>query len=389
MIEYQLSDAQMGFRRNRSCTDAIYTLRQLSERAIEHNRTCLLAFIDQEKAFDRVDRIILWESMGKKGISNHLINICKSLYTSSTCCVRTRTGLSRTFLVNSGVRQGCVLSPLLFITYMDNICKETNFGHEEDITELLFADDQVLIAESTECLQNPLNQINNKGEEFNMRINTKKTEIMMIGRQNDNLEIKLGNNALRQTDEFKYLGAVFTSDGKLDKEISARCTKANQVLWQITPLLTHKQIPLSSKVNLIKTIFWPTLCYQCQTWALTSSNERKIVTTEMKCLRRAAGVSRKDRIRNQEIRRMLGIKPVLHVIKEQQIKWFAHLTRMPWYYLPQRATLKRYNGYRARGRPHKRWSDGIKNSLTEMNINLRSALDRAHQRTLHLPPTLH
>jgi len=98
----------------------------------------------------------------------------------------------------------------------------------------------------------------------------------------------------------------------------------------------------------------------------------------MRCLRRAAGVTRKDRIRNEEIRQRLGIKPVIQVIKEQQMKWFLHLTRMPWYYLPQRATLKRYSWYRARVRPRKRWSDGIKNSLKEMNVNFNDALYRAH-----------
>ena len=222
-----------------------------------------------------------------------------------------------------------------------------------------------------------------------MKVSIEKTETMVIGRQQETLSIKLKDRVIKQASEFKYLGSIFTADGKIDREINIRCAKANQILGQLTPLLKHKQIPVITKANLIRTIFWPTLCYQCQTWTLTTANKRKIITTEMKCLRRAAGVTRKDKIRNEEIRRRLGIKPIIQFIKEQQIKWFGHLTRMPWYHLPQRATLKRYNNYKAKGRPRKRWSDDIKNSLRDMNINLESALDRAHRRSLHLPPTLH
>ena len=105
----------------------------------------------------------------------------------------------------------------------------------------------------------------------------------------------------------------------------------------------------------------------------------------MRCLRRAAGVTIRDKIRNEEIRR-LDVKPVMQFIKEQQIKWFGHLTRMPWYRLPQRATQKKYNEYKARGRPRKRWSDGIKNSLTNMNISLQSALKKAHTNSLRFTP---
>ena len=59
-MEPLLSDVQMGFRKGRRCTDAIFALRQLSEKAIEYNRELNLVFVDQEKAFDRVNRDKLW-----------------------------------------------------------------------------------------------------------------------------------------------------------------------------------------------------------------------------------------------------------------------------------------------------------------------------------------
>ena len=104
-----------------------------------------------------------------------------------------------------------------------------------------------------------------------------------------------------------------------------RCQKANAVSYQLAPLLKHPSISTSTKAKLINAIFLPTLTYQCQTWSLTKDLERKLVTCEMKCLRKAVNKTRRDKIRNEVIRDMAGAKPVLQHIKQQQMKWFGHI----------------------------------------------------------------
>lgn len=126
----------MGFRKNRGCTDALFIIKQLAEKTIEHNRILYTTFIDQEKAFDRVNRDQLWDILPSYGVNQHLINLCKSLYINSNSTIRTSTGYSKFFNIKTGVKQGCVLSPLLFITYMDYICKLAN-PHEIDQSTLL------------------------------------------------------------------------------------------------------------------------------------------------------------------------------------------------------------------------------------------------------------
>ena len=122
---------------------------------------------------------------------------------------------------------------------------------------------------------------------------------------------------------------MFSEDGRLDREIETRCQKANAVSYQLAPLLRHKNIPVSTKAKLISAIFLPTLTYQCQTWALTKPLQQKLVTCEMRCLRMALNKSRRDKIRNEEIRSMVGVKPVTHHIDQQRVKWFGHLPWMP------------------------------------------------------------
>jgi hypothetical protein len=78
ILELQLNDSQMGFRKDRSCTDALFVIKQLTEKVIEYDRRFHAAFIGQEKAFDRVSREQLCEILAKYGVSQHMINVCKS-----------------------------------------------------------------------------------------------------------------------------------------------------------------------------------------------------------------------------------------------------------------------------------------------------------------------
>ena len=194
---------------------------------------------------------------------------------------------------------------------------------------------------------------------------------------------------IQQTEEFKYLGAMFTEDGRMDKEIDTRCMKAYQVLGQLSPLLQHQNIPITTKKNLIQSIFIPTLCYQCQTWALTKRQESKITAIEMRCLRKAIGVTKRDRIRNEIIRERIGMEPVLKYVQRQQIKWFGHVMRMPTNTLPQRTYNNRSSGRRRRGKPRKRWCDNIKSILQQQGILMTEATHLTYDRKLHLPRHQH
>ena len=107
----------------------------------------------------------------------------------------------------------------------------------------------------------------------------------------------------------------------------------------------------------------------------------------MRCLRKTINVTRRDKVRNDTVRNQIGIESIQNYVERQQIKWFGHVIRMKPSETPHMALNARYSGARARGRPRKRWTDGIKEILERQNITLAEATHLALERRLHLPST--
>ena len=112
-----------GFRKGRSCTDAIFTVQQIIEKRKEHNLPLLPLFVDQEKAYDNVNREKLWEVMDNK-IPNYLLNTIKCIYRNTKIRIKFNDGISEPIHINKEVREGCGLTLVLFNIYINEIIQE-------------------------------------------------------------------------------------------------------------------------------------------------------------------------------------------------------------------------------------------------------------------------
>ena len=106
----ELPIEQAGFRRGRGKHDHIANLRWMMEKAREHQRDLCMCFIEYKKAFDCVEH----ERLRAMGVPVHLMVLLKRLYTNQEATVRTEFGETDNIDIGKGVRQGCILSPLLF-----------------------------------------------------------------------------------------------------------------------------------------------------------------------------------------------------------------------------------------------------------------------------------
>jgi len=114
-----LSEAQAGFRGNRSTIDQIFTLRQLAEKYEEFGRELYVCYIDFRKAFDSVWRKGLWRTMRHLGYPEKIVRILEEIYKDTFSAVRVDGDITEWFITIVGVLQGCVLSPLLFNIFLE------------------------------------------------------------------------------------------------------------------------------------------------------------------------------------------------------------------------------------------------------------------------------
>ncbi len=224
IVEPRIQEEQCGFRPGRGTLDQLYTLRRVLEGSWEFAQPVHMCFVDLEKAFDRVPRGILWEVLQEYGVGGPLLRAVRSLYCRSRSLVRIAGSKSDLFPVHVGLRQGCPLSPVLFIIFMDRISRRSHgpegiwFGSQW-ISSLLFADDVVLLAPSSQDLQHVLGRFAAECEAAGMRISTSKSEAMVLDRKKVACSLQVGGEFLPQVEEFKYLGVLFTSEGRMEREI--------------------------------------------------------------------------------------------------------------------------------------------------------------------------
>ena len=155
--EGKLMEEQVGFRPERGYTENVFAIRQLGEKMIERGKKLYAAFLDLEKAFDRVWRTGLWEALKQYGVEGRLLRAVQGMYKDSEAAVMVGEEMTEWFEVQRGVRRGCLMSPWLFNIYLDMVTREAlpSFKKGAGLTNCqiqvtLFADDTVLLAESEE-----------------------------------------------------------------------------------------------------------------------------------------------------------------------------------------------------------------------------------------------
>ena len=123
-----VEDSQFGFVPGRGTTDAIFVVRQLQEKCLAANKRLYMAFIDLEKAFDRVpQKVILWV-LRELGVEEWIVRLVQGMYADVRSRVRVGMGYSEEFEVKVSVHQGSVLSPLLLIIVLEALSRDLRSG---------------------------------------------------------------------------------------------------------------------------------------------------------------------------------------------------------------------------------------------------------------------
>ena len=183
-----MSKNQLGLREGRGTRDAICQIRLLAERMVNKNKKTFACFIDYKKAFYKVNYNKLIHVL-KKYVPLEEIRLILNLYWSRTAQVRGKSEDSRSFKIEKGVTQGCVLSPAFFNMYSEELIKEAlldESGLEVNrmiISNMQFADDTVLLTSIEKDLQRLIDKINESCATYGIELNAKKTKVMIMEKQ--------------------------------------------------------------------------------------------------------------------------------------------------------------------------------------------------------------
>lgn len=380
----QIPQEQCGFVPGRGTREHILNLRQIIEKSREFNMETYICFVDYSKAFDNVRWHKMWRILREMGTPEHLIQLLKQLYINNTANVRVNNTYSDKFKLKAGVRQGCIISPILFNIYSEHIMRIVFDDWQGGITiggrkisNLRYADDTLILAASSEELEYVMNRLDTVSREYGLRINAQKTKVMIIDRHRDNQPEIRNIAGYEVVSRFNYLGSVVTNSGGCEEEIRRRLTMARSATAKLTKIWKDTDITKNTKLRLVRALVFPIATYAAETWTIKKTDTKRIMSFEMWVYRRMLRIPWTAHRTNTSILTELNITTRLSTIINQSIlRYFGHITR-------RREGMERLvvegkiEGKRTRGRSPLRWSDQIK-SIT--GYSLSEAAQHAQER---------
>lgn len=208
----------------------------------------------------------------------------------------------------TGVRQGCLLSPFLFILCIDWIMTQTTSNSQtsiqwsltEQLEDLDFADDLALLAHTHHQMQEKSHKLETTAALFGLKINTTKNKIMKINNKN-NSPITMDQNQLDEVASFTYLGSVVAVDGGMGEDVSVRIGKARTAFNMLNKIWKAKNISLKTKLQIFNSNVKSILLYSSGTWKITTNILQKLQTFLNRCLCRLLGVYWPNTITNANL----------------------------------------------------------------------------------------
>ena len=332
-----LPEEQCGFRAARSTIDMLFVVRRLQELGRQRKIPLYMCFVDPQKAYDSVDReLLLWKVLARAGVPSVMIDVIRQFHGGMRVRVRMDDGeLSEWFEVTQGLRQGCVLSPLLFNIFFAAVIEVVlqRFSEGDTILEnlvfldegsgggpyetrldrvrravwgMLYADHAGIVSRSPAGLARMMTVIVEVFGAFGLTVSEKETETLLMralekAQQPGEtptpplpaLEIAAAGQKYHQVHQFVYLGGLITEDADITRDINRR----TKIAWGCfrkfsTELFDRPSAPLRLKARLLKAEAMEALLYGYMTWAPRNAHYRQLRTTHHKLLLRVIGYHR-------------------------------------------------------------------------------------------------
>ena len=387
--------SQHGYRNEGGTINGIFMVRRLMEKSREQCRNLHIVFIDFTKAFDIVNRPLLFKLLFKIGCPPNLLKTIQLLYSNVKARLVIDGELSKPFNYDCGVKQGCKLAPTLYglyaaialwIAFKDN--KEHSIyvrfrmdGNLFDlrrlktktktfymyIREAQYADDIAVFSDTSDGLQSLLTSYHLAAKRFGLQINAKKTEVMCLGPECD---FFIDETKLKCTDRFNYLGSILSKETNLKDELIKRIQATSCAYGRLKDrVFNDHDLTTRTKVIVFNECLMHILLYGSETWTLYSHEIKQLRTVQQRHLRNILRIKWDDFVSNEEILRRSNSVDIEVMLAQNRLGWLGHITRMD-----NSRTVKQIfygelvQGNRPVGRPRLRYKDNIKALLKTGDI---------------------
>jgi hypothetical protein len=345
-----LGETQQAFRRFRGGGDSVLIGNMVDSHLMEKNLPAYKLFVDNSKAYDFVVRDVLWIILERRGVPPLLLNLIKSTMIGARAVVKDNGVVGEeTFDLTTGLKQGCVLSCLLFNLFMGAIMEEirlrlraagigikikynfdcnpfvrvgessksnTRVGFETIVNDILFADDSVFYGYANEVEMNKVAAVVDEVmTAFGQKVNIKKTEFMIVQRpitmkakSDSSAEllvvanlvaeakarkatiVKIGDETLGCVEHFRYIGSMCSGDGSLHKEIQTRNGKMKFAYYvHRDNVFQNRRLDTIKKLQLYRIYVVPCGIYNCSAWVCSDDLLKTVNATARSLLMRIFG----------------------------------------------------------------------------------------------------
>lgn len=365
-LEATTSEEQAGCRSGRSCIDHIHTLRAIIDKHNQFKKPLVITFLDFKSAFDSVYRQALPILLKYRGIPQKIIDLIDMLYHDSQSVVRIGQQLSTPFETKSGVKQGSILSPVLFNCFIDYIMSSVRNDKDRDID---YVDDVTLINHNQNSAQCMIDRVIEVASSVGLTLNPLKCKSMFIHYPQPYQGLSINNQTIEIVDHFTYLGSVISANGCISHDINHRIQCAfnsfNKLRFRI---FENKYLSIDTKLLVYQSSIRSVLTYGSATWPHTQTELYKLEVFDRNRLREILGISLIEHFANEKLYELAKLPPLRSLIRQTRLTWFGHICRMAPNRLPHRETFASVDESwtRFKGRCRNNFLGAIKNEAEKI-----------------------
>ncbi len=343
---------QVAYQKGISSLNASFNLQEVTLHHVERNGTINVALLDSCKAFDTVSHDGLRLKLFEYGTTPKLWILLDNMYTGLNSAVLSNRQLSDWFNLQSGVRQGSVLSAKLYLIFINDLinqlegCQQGAKLHDINVSSPVQADDISIITTNFHSMQHMVNICEQYSKDWSFNFSTTKSHLLQFGKKTTGHVIELYGEPISSTVTAKHVGITLTSSLKSTDRTIHVCRTLRATVSSIIRLGVHPSL-LNPKIcgKLVRQVCYPKAMYGCELWGKLSPTEILMLErTQRYICKSIQGLPR--RTRSDMCLSLLGWLRIEAYINEKKLLLLERICSLPSNAVSFRILIRRIYDYK-------------------------------------------